>query len=305
MPTPAFRYERLGYVALNVSDLARSRTFYRDVVGLEEAPGGGPDTAFLRCSHSHHDVMLTKGEPGLKRVSWRMESPADLAAVRARLAILGLIVTPVDAMEARGLGFVEGVRFTEPTTGATIEFTSGGVDEGDFASTHTSIARLGHVVLRSATPKESEAFLLDELNFRVSDRIDGAVTFMRCFPNPFHHSMGISASDKPGLHHVNFMVTEIDDVGRAIHRFRRENVPIVYGPGRHPPSDSVFLYFLDPDGMTLEYSYGMEEFAELDPREPRTLPMSLASIDCWGAVPAPDMAKVGALEMLDAQSAAQ
>ncbi len=36
----------------------------------------------------------------------------------------------------------------------------------------------------------------------------------------------------------------------------------MFGPGRHPPSESVFLYFLDPDGLTLEYSFGMEEFPE-------------------------------------------
>ena len=45
-------------------------------------------------------------------------------------------------------------------------------------------------------------------------------------------------------------------------RLRKAEVPIVYGPGRHPPSGSFFLYFLDPDGMTLEYSHGMEEFPE-------------------------------------------
>ena len=57
------------------------------------------------------------------------------------------------------------------------------------------------------------------------------------------------------------MVSEIDDIGTAINRFKHHDVPIVFGPGRHIASNSVFLYFLDPDGLTLEYSYGMEEFA--------------------------------------------
>ena len=61
------------------------------------------------------------------------------------------------------------------------------------------------------------------------------------------------------LHHVNFMVTEINDIGRALHRLGAQGVPIVHGPGRHPTSGSIFLYFLDPDGITLEYSFGMEE----------------------------------------------
>ena len=54
------------------------------------------------------------------------------------------------------------------------------------------------------------------------------------------------------------MVTDIDDIGKAVYRARKLDAPIVFGPGRHPPSESSFFYFLDPDGMTLEYSFGME-----------------------------------------------
>ena len=122
------------------------------------------------------------------------------------------------------------------------------------------IARLGHVVLFVKDHKASEKFFLEQLNFRASDRVDGIVTFMRCFPNPLHHSFGLGKAGENRLNHVNFMVTDIDDIGRAMWRMKKNDVPIVFGPGRHPPSESVFLYFLDPDGLTLEYSFGMEEF---------------------------------------------
>ena len=36
------RYRRLGYVALNVTDLDRSEAFYRDQVGLESLVDRGP-----------------------------------------------------------------------------------------------------------------------------------------------------------------------------------------------------------------------------------------------------------------------
>ena len=36
------RYSRLGYVALNVSDLERSSAFYRTIVGLEQVPSPQP-----------------------------------------------------------------------------------------------------------------------------------------------------------------------------------------------------------------------------------------------------------------------
>jgi 2,3-dihydroxy-p-cumate/2,3-dihydroxybenzoate 3,4-dioxygenase len=34
----------------------------------------------------------------------------------------------------------------------------------------------------------------------------------------------------------------------------------------------MFLGYLDPDGLTIEYTFGMEEFPEVEPRAPRLLP---------------------------------
>ena len=109
-----------------------------------------------------------------------------------------------------------------------------------------------------------------------------------------HFYLSKSASKR--LHHVNFMVTDMDAIGKAMYRARKLNVPVVFGPGRHPPSESIFFYFLDPDGMTLEYSFGMEEFPEIDPRPPRRLPHALESIDYWGAVPQPQFGQGGPIE---------
>jgi len=53
----------------------------------------------------------------------------------------------------------------------------------------------------------------------------------------------------------------MDDIGKALYRLRNADVPIVFDPGRHPPSGSISLYSLDPDNLTLEFSYDMEEFS--------------------------------------------
>ncbi|HYG27429.1 MAG TPA: VOC family protein [Caulobacteraceae bacterium] len=293
------RFRRLGYVALNVTDLERSRTFYTDIVGLTAGPS--PEGAvLLRCSDRRVDVMLNQAKvPGLKRIGWQMESDKALAAARAHFTTIGLSPMAVDAAEAAVLGIGEAFRISEPTTGATFEFYADmATAAAPFAPTHTKISRLGHVVLNSTDREATERFLREEMNFQVSDRVEGMVSFMRCFPNPLHHSLGVGGAPVAGLNHVNFMVTDLDDVGRANNRMKVNSVPIVYGPGRHPPSDSVFLYFLDPDGMTVEYSFGMEEFEEAGAREPRMLPPSLESVDYWGGVPDPRFAKVGEIERL-------
>lgn len=297
-----FRYRRLGYVALNVTDLDRSTGFYETLLGLQKAGEASHGEHLFRCSPRHHDIILHQAaEPGLRRIGWEMESAEHALRMRQHLTSLGIETHDVSAGEAARLGIHDAFRITEPNTGATFEyFHSFDEAEDAYAPTVAKIERLGHVVLGVQDYPQAEKFFMEKLNFRASDRIDGGVTFMRCFPNPLHHSLGLSNAGTNRLHHVNFMVTDVDDIGKALWRMKKNDVPIVFGPGRHPPSDSMFLYFLDPDGMTVEYSFGMEEFPEVAPREPRRLPPGLQSVDYWGAVPAPQMASVGAIEPLNA-----
>lgn len=288
-----FRYRKLSYVALDVTDRARSAAFMQEMLGLQAAESASPDIALLRCDANHHSVALCQAaSPGLRRVAFEMESETDLDKADAHLQGLGIATRWLPDEECAALGISRALRFTEPTAGLTLEFLSK-MAPAAFQPTVTQIARLGHVVFGSTQYPKTVQFFRNQLNFRVSDEVNGWVTFMRCFPNPYHHSLGVASAPQNRLHHVNFMVTDLDDVGRALNRFRKANVPIVYGPGRHPPSGSVFLYFLDPDGMTMEFSFGMEEFPEVGPREPRVLPPALDSFDYWGGMPDPRFAQVG------------
>jgi 2,3-dihydroxy-p-cumate/2,3-dihydroxybenzoate 3,4-dioxygenase len=100
-------------------------------------------------------------------------------------------------------------------------------------------------IQRSATSSgrhpydEANAFFRDVLGFAKSDSLGEGITFYRAFPNPYHHGIGIARSPRNQFHHLNFMVTEIDDVGRGLARFKAKDVP-VYGPGaiRHRPACS-------------------------------------------------------------------
>jgi 2,3-dihydroxy-p-cumate/2,3-dihydroxybenzoate 3,4-dioxygenase len=294
-----FRYRKLGYVALNVSDVAKTTAFYTDIVGLDlsEAVAGGP--AFLRCGRDHHNIVLYPATgPGLKRVGFELESSADLERARAHLAGLGIAVEDVSAGERALLKQGDGLRFVEPNSGLTFEFYTRIMHMATpFRQQLAQILRLGHLVLAVKAYDEMVAFLVTYLGFAVSDFVEGSVAFMRCHPNPYHHSLGVARSpDGNHLHHVNFMVSDIDDIGRATNRLAKNNIPIVFGPGRHMPSGSIFLYYLDPDGMTVEYSFGMEEFPERGAREPRMLEPRPEALDIWGSVPKPGFAKVGPIE---------
>jgi 2,3-dihydroxy-p-cumate/2,3-dihydroxybenzoate 3,4-dioxygenase len=290
------RYSKLGYVALNVSDLSRSARFYEEMVGLARTGTGKRGEVYLRCSGDHHNLVLCQGPAGVARLGWQMENAGEVERMRERARAAGLAVTDVPSAESDELRQDASIRIVLPHVGLTFEFYSAMAPAGEpFKPSVARIERLGHVVLRTPMVAEATACALEVFNFRHSDSIDGLVNFLRCFPNPFHHSLAFTRAPASGLHHVNFMVSEIDDIGRAMTRLKRNDVPIVYGPGRHPPSESVFLYYLDPDGMTVEYSFGMETFEEAGARGARTLAATPASFDHWGNIPDPRMGKAGAI----------
>lgn len=293
------RYQKLGYVELNVSDLARSREFYRDMVGLEYVGPHGATERFRCDPEEPYSVVLHQSAaPGFKRAGWILENAAQFAVLQDRLDAAGCPWEALDEAECADRGFLRAVRTVEKHTRATLEFylPAGERSMRPVHTTHTAFQRLGHVVFATPERAAAIAFFRDVLNFKESDSVGESITFMRPFPSPWHHGIGIGRAARPQFHHLNLMVSEIDDIGKGLNRARRNGVPVVFGPGRHIASGSVFLYFLDPDETTLEYSFGMEEFPEIDPREPRLLPPVPESLDSWGAVRESGMAAKGEME---------
>jgi 2,3-dihydroxy-p-cumate/2,3-dihydroxybenzoate 3,4-dioxygenase len=293
-----FNYRKLGYVALKVTDLERSISFYRDVVGLDLTEKRTDGTAFLRCSDSPHDLVLCQAnEPGVKRISFELESDNDLDKAVRLLGDLGVAVEQVDKAESDGLRQGRTVRFALPTNGVPFELYSGvkNMPTG-YEPRLAKILRLGHVVIGVTAFDASVEWLMNKFGFRASDYIINRFAFLRCYPNPYHHSLGLETDKVNKLHHIAFMVKDINDIGSATNRLRKAGTNVVFGPGRHVASGSIFLYFNDPDGMTIEYTLGMEEFDASKPRAARQLEPSLDTVDMWGGAPKPEYAKTGLIE---------
>jgi len=279
------RYHKLGRVELGVTDLERSRRFYETTVGLQYVGTGPGGEVLLRCDHDHHNVVLRAAyTAGLHCVGFVLEDRSQFDPLIGTLRDAGLTLHEVDAATCAAHGQARAVRVFEPLVAAVVEFYVPADDSArPFVPTVARIQRLGHVVFNTPRMAEAVAFWRDVLNFRESDSVGEFITFMRCWPNPYHHGIGIGNFANHSLHHVNFMVTEIDDVGRSISRLAKAEAPVVFGPGRHPASDSIFIYFLDPDGLTMEYSFGMETFPEAYPREARRITPSPLSLDYWSS----------------------
>lgn len=300
--TLPFRYEKLGYAALNVTDLDRSIPFYQQLMGLDLV-SRQDGVAYLRCSRDHHNLVLYAAKtPGIKRVAFKMATQVDLTLAFEHFQASGLAPCWLGDDECRALQQGSTFRVREPSTTVLMEFYDRMTQLAlPFEPMHTKIARIGHVVLATPHYPEAMARLTSVFNFVVSDFVEDKFSWMRCHPNPLHHSLAVGYSETTHLHHINFMVTDVDDVGKALNRMRNAGVEIVFGPGRHLPSTSIFLYFLDPDGMTMEFSFGMEEFPEQHPREPRMLEMHPNTMDIWGSRPGERFGRGGNIEAADAQ----
>lgn len=288
------RYLRLGYAALQVTDLARSIEFYRDLMGLA-LEREAHEKAWLRCSSKPYDLILRRGDaPGLAGIGFELPDLAELGRAFTHIASCGYAPVWYGEREAKDKRVARGFTFANAQTGLQLDYYAGQeTAPTPYDPPLTKIERLGHVVLNVADYSEAHKFWVEDLGFAISDHVPGSIAFLRCWPNPLHHSLALIEGPVDGLNHVNFMVTDIDDIGQGMNRMKAANVPIVFGPGRHLPSTSIFIYFLDPDGMTAEYSFGMEELPETDARLPRELEKKAEVLDTWGSVADPRFGKIG------------
>lgn len=289
-----FRYARIAYIALTVTDLDRSCDFYSRLLDLEVTEKT-PERVSLRCSSDHHNLVLYPGPvAGLQRIGFQLESDDELDKAWKHFSTLGLAIQELSAQEQADLRQIRTFRVKEPVSGLTLEFFAHMLQPAlPYQPQHAHIARLGHALISVKNYEAALKSFTEVFGFRISDQTPGHSAFLRCFPNPFHHSFGLVRGNENQLHHLNFMVSSIDDIGRAMNRLKNAGVEVVFGPGRHFSSGSIFLYFLDPDGLTAEYSFEMEQFPEHNPRQPRMLERSRETADLWGGAPTRPLAPQG------------
>ncbi len=119
---------KVAHVVLAVSDVERSKAFYRDVLGMElisDRPDQGP-SAFLSFGSQHHDIALfeapagaQRGALGLVHIALQVDGgPEDLKEMVAKVKAAGVDLTsPVTH------GITNSVYFPDPD-GNTLEIYS-------------------------------------------------------------------------------------------------------------------------------------------------------------------------------------
>lgn len=285
-----FRYKRLGYLALGVTDLDRSTTFAREVFGLDVVKTDDEGRRFLRGHEHHHDLVFEeRDEALLLRSAWELESEADLEQAFEYFRKEGLTPEWVDPAECSALALERAFRVLDPLMRIMWEyFVDMTVIPSPLTNQLTSFQGGKHFGLSPADGTAVNDYLCDRMGFLMSDFFEGRkITLLRAFPNPNHHSIALIGSGRgvTRMHHVAFMVDTIDDIGKLFNRVKRHNVEIQFGIGRHPTSGSIHLYIYDHDNFVWEYTLGMEQFPEHGARAARRMSSDPEEFDLWGAEP--------------------
>lgn len=271
----------LRSVELGTPDLAASVDFYTRVWGLDVVAEVG-DKIFLAATGDDFHVLELKqsDRAELRKISFRVGTAEALASLFAKTIAAGCTV---QREIGRADGPAGGERFVvrEPQ-GSVLEFVYGDRrKQGRVVPNRPG--RLAHVNINGTQIEPLSEFYRDVLGFRLTDR-SKLMAFLRC--NDDHHAIVLAEAPVNGLNHVAFLMPDLESVMRGSGRVVDHGYPIGWGVGRHGPGDNVFAYFVDPQGVVIEYT---AEVLQVDDsyraRGPEEWVWPPGRTDHWGIAP--------------------
>jgi 2,3-dihydroxy-p-cumate/2,3-dihydroxybenzoate 3,4-dioxygenase len=274
----------IRYVRLGTQDLAGAEKYATSILGLEVA-ARTTGALYFRSDSRDHTLCYFEGDPRDHTTAFEVRDSAALDAAAATLEENRFEVRLGTARECEQRHVNGFLAFRDPS-GNNIELVLAPHHSGRryFPTRDAGITGFSHVGLRTTDPKRDEAFWTGLASARVSDWI-GAAPLLRI--DEVHHKIALFPSTYAGIQHINHQVESIDDLMRAYYLLLENRIAIRFGPGRHPTSGAMFLYFEGPDGMTYEYSTGVRSITRADEEsyQPRQFPFAPSSFCQWGSKP--------------------
>lgn len=274
----------IRYVRLATRSVNGAVEYAQKILGLEYVRKEGKFT-YLRGDDRDHTIVYYEGDPAETAAGFEVLSPEALDSAGATLESLKMPVRRAKREECEQRRVEDALFFKDPS-GNNIELVLRPHIRGRryFPSRDAGITSFSHIGLRTTDSARDEKFWTEVCSARVSDRI-GAAPLLRI--DEVHHKIALFPSTYPGVQHVNHQVESVDDIMRAWYFLVENNVKIVFGPGRHPTSSAIFLYFEGPDGMVYEYSTGVRLIKPEDEATyvPRQFPFDHTSFCMWGSKP--------------------
>ncbi|MDT8398588.1 MAG: VOC family protein [Pseudomonadales bacterium] len=119
---------------------------------------------------------------------------------------------------------------------------------------------LSHVVYFVPDAARGEAFYVERLGFRCTDRFKGAGPFLRPAGTQDHHTLFMIETPPflQGCEHFTFHMGGPTEVMQAGTCFVEKGYESFWGPGRHIFGSNWFWYFNSPFGCHVEYDADMD-----------------------------------------------
>ncbi|MFC4617468.1 3,4-dihydroxyphenylacetate 2,3-dioxygenase [Camelliibacillus cellulosilyticus] len=263
---------RAARAVIHADDLDAARAFYVDALGfiLTEADGGA---LYLRGLEErvHHSLVIKRSDKrGCEAIGYRVASDADLDALAAHFAQLGLKTRWLEKGEQRALGRALRV---QDITGLTMEFFAE-MAEGERLLQRFDLykgarmQRIDHFNCQVTDVEKAHDFYINELGFACSEYTatkEERIWASWLYRKPTVHDIAFMNGPGPRLHHVGFWLSDpmsvihVCDVLAAM----GYGGSIERGPGRHGLSNAFFLYLRDPAGNRIELYSG--DYLTADP----------------------------------------
>lgn len=146
--------------------------------------------------------------------------------------------------------------------------------------------RMGHVNLKSPRPTDSVDFFTKVIGMRLSEHIGDDLFWMRT--DTEHHNVALRPGAHGTVHHLGFEVAGWHAYQPIMDHLDNNGFKIEYGPGRHRPGRSLFVYVCDPSsGLRIELFADMVHI--VDPQQPpigwRPEDRLKTTLNTWGPTP--------------------
>ena len=284
---PAFNISRTSHVRLNVTDIAESRDFYTNVLGLVVTEEDD-SVCYLRglAEACHHSLVLERSEEGgtARRLGYRVFFDEELDVAYRYFRDLDLPAQWADAPHQGRTLHVSDPIGTPIELCATMETRPRlHINFEQYHGAHAQ--RLDHFQIIAPDTYESCAFY-SNLGFRNSEYLEHGDELVAAFMyrKGTCLDLAIVGGEGPRLHHFAYTVSESRDIfaGCDFAGLRGYGDGVERGPGRHGPGGMLFVYLRDPDGHRVELFNSHYQTIDIETEAIRWDAASVSTNARWG-----------------------
>jgi len=249
----------IHHVALRVADLDEASERWSREFGLT-VRDRRDDRVLLACAFEDYCLELVASDrPGYDHAGWQLAPGGEAAELR----------------DPDGHG-VELVPWTEPES----RFPDVARRTKELPILHPR--KLGHVNVLTEDVARLSGFYVDELDFRLTDRLGGEGIWLHL--NSDHHVLAMLEKEPAHFHHLAFELRDIGEMRIMLDHLAKHGRWVVWGPGRHGVAASLFAYVRVPEeDLIVELYADMEQLAPN--HEPRDWDDTPHSSNVWGTLP--------------------